>query len=744
MASLAPNPRFFAPEGPPTRHALECCKTHDHLCLIYDSQEEQLAAIIPFIRIGLERGEKCLYIVDESTADNILAALQADGIDVDAAIGSGALAVVSRRDAYLKNGDFDPDWMMAFLKDGVHGAAADGYTGLRITGEMTWALGADHGTLDRLIEYECRLNNFFPTHKVLAICQYNRRRFRPETLLQAIHTHPFLVSGGLVCDNPHYIPPEAFDRKKYDAASEVQRLLDSIVQNAELKRNLAAEAEQARQSSVEALRWRKLYEAVLANTPDLGYVFDLNHRFTYANDALLALWGRTWEEAIGKTCLELGYEPWHAALHDREIEQVIATRQPIRSEVPFTGTPGRRIYDYIFFPVFDEKGEVIAVAGSTRDVTDRKNTEEALRESEKRYRELLEALPVAVYTTDAEGRITLYNEAAAAFAGRRAETGKDQWCVTYRLYRPDGSFLPHDECPMAVTLRTGQPQHGVEAIAERPDGTRAWFIPHPTALRDTSGKIIGGINVLVDITERKEAEERQRQSEAALRKSEKFAGAGRMAATIAHEVNNPLEAIVNLWYLLTQESNLPAHVQELLQTLGSELSRVSHITKQTLEFYRDGKTPAPLDIAGPLNAAISLFSRKAHLAGARIETDYRTSAVTFGFAGELRQVFVNLIGNSIEAGATAIKIRVSAARDWKHNNRRGVRITFADNGSGIPADSADKLFEPFFTTKDEKGTGLGLWVSRGIVQKHEGWMRMCTSTHPAHHGTTFRLFLPTL
>jgi light-regulated signal transduction histidine kinase (bacteriophytochrome) len=161
-----------------------------------------------------------------------------------------------------------------------------------------------------------------------------------------------------------------------------------------------------------------------------------------------------------------------------------------------------------------------------------------------------------------------------------------------------------------------------------------------------------------------------------------------------------------------------------LQTLGSELSRVSHITKQTLEFYRDGKTPAPVDLAGPLNAAISLFSRKAHLAGAKIETDYRTSAVTFGFAGELRQVFANLIGNSIEAGATTIKIRVSAGRDWKHHNRRGVRITFADNGSGIPADSAGKLFEPFFTTKDEKGTGLGLWVSRGIVQKHEGWMTM--------------------
>ncbi len=120
----------------------------------------------------------------------------------------------------------------------------------------------------------------------------------------------------------------------------------------------------------------------------------------------------------------------------------------------------------------------------------------------------------------------------------------------------------------------------------------------------------------------------------------------------------------------------------------------------------------------------SPFSRKAISAGTNIETHYKTSETIFGFAGELRQVFANLIGNALEAGATGIKIRVSPGQDWKHQARPGVRVTVADHGSGIPADSAGKLFEPFFTTRDEKGTGLGLWVSKGIVQKHEGWMRM--------------------
>jgi PAS domain S-box-containing protein len=147
-----------------------------------------------------------------------------------------------------------------------------------------------------------------------------------------------------------------------------------------------AEAELARLAA-ESEKRRRLYEAALSNTPDLVYVFDLDHRFVYANEGLLRMWGKTWEEAIGKNCLELGYEPWHAAMHDREIEQVIATRQPVKGEVPFTGTFGRRIYEYIFVPVVGENGEVEAVAGTTRDVTERNVLEGRLRDQAEQLRE---------------------------------------------------------------------------------------------------------------------------------------------------------------------------------------------------------------------------------------------------------------------------------------------------------------------------------------------------------------------
>jgi PAS domain S-box-containing protein len=147
-----------------------------------------------------------------------------------------------------------------------------------------------------------------------------------------------------------------------------------------------AEADLARLAA-ESQRRRRLYEAALSNTPDLVYVFDLDHRFTYANEGLLRMWGKTWDEAIGKSCLELDYEPWHAAMHDHEIEQVVATKQPVKGEVPFTGTFGRRIYEYIFVPVVGGNGEVEAVAGTTRDVTEHHVLEQRLRHQAERLRQ---------------------------------------------------------------------------------------------------------------------------------------------------------------------------------------------------------------------------------------------------------------------------------------------------------------------------------------------------------------------
>jgi PAS domain S-box-containing protein len=161
-------------------------------------------------------------------------------------------------------------------------------------------------------------------------------------------------------------------------------------------------------------------------------------------------------------------------------------------------------------PMRDGTGKIIGASKIARTITERKEAQRKLLESERRLQELLAAVPAAIYTTDADGKITYFNEAAVDLAGRTPTLGSDEWCVTWKLYNPDGTPLPHDQCPMAIALREGRQIRNAEAVAERPDGTRVPFIPFPTPLRDASGKVVGAINMLVDISERRQAETQQR------------------------------------------------------------------------------------------------------------------------------------------------------------------------------------------------------------------------------------------
>ena len=230
--------------------AIESLAVHDHLCLIYESQEEQFAAVVPFMRHGLAAGQACMYIADDNTADAVGAALRSGGIDTDAESARGALRILTKRESYLRDGRFDPDAMIAFLAEATAEARADGFSALRVTGEMTWALGGEPGT-ERLFEYEAKLNYFIPDHDALVICQYNRSRFEPDVILNVIRTHPVVISGGLVCDNCHYVPPDDFLQRD-QPGREVDKLLNSIV-----------DAERSRQALEQASRdWSATFDAM--------------------------------------------------------------------------------------------------------------------------------------------------------------------------------------------------------------------------------------------------------------------------------------------------------------------------------------------------------------------------------------------------------------------------------------------------------------------------------------------------
>jgi signal transduction histidine kinase len=206
--------------------ALEHLAPHDHLCSIYESAEERFAVAVAFIRIGLDRGEKCIYIVDDGTEANVREAMSAGGIDVERAIATGSLVLGGKEGAYLKPGSFDPEWMFTFWADMAADAISQGFSAVRATGETEWVLGGAPG-VERWMEYECRMTHVLAQHKCVALCQYNRQLFPPELVLDAIRTHPTVVYHGVVCRNTYHLPPDEFLGPN-QTAREVERLLTTL------------------------------------------------------------------------------------------------------------------------------------------------------------------------------------------------------------------------------------------------------------------------------------------------------------------------------------------------------------------------------------------------------------------------------------------------------------------------------------------------------------------------------------
>jgi len=215
--------------------AIEEVSVHDHLALIYENRQEQFDAALPFIEAGIENNEKCIYVADDNLVEDVEAEFETRGMAVEQAVDRGAFEVAVPADTYLRDGYFDPDEMLAFLKSETEDALAEGFDALRVTGEMTWQLGGDPGT-ERLMEYEAKLTPFLETHACLAICQYNRTRFSDEVLRGVVETHPQLIYRYTLCENPHFVPPEEFLATEHTWS--LDRVLDSLVEGQRLRNRL--------------------------------------------------------------------------------------------------------------------------------------------------------------------------------------------------------------------------------------------------------------------------------------------------------------------------------------------------------------------------------------------------------------------------------------------------------------------------------------------------------------------------
>ncbi len=400
------------------------------------------------------------------------------------------------------------------------------------------------------------------------------------------------------------------------------------------------------------------------------------------------------------------------------------TGQPLRStELEVRRREGDSSYVLASaIPLFREDGAVRGAVGAFVDVTNRKQLENLLRERA----DLLELATEAIIVRDLKGSILFWNAGAETLYGwRRDEVlGRPLHEVLMTKFPVDFS-----EIESALALRRTWEGNLVQS---RRDGQEL-VVACRKALKADRAAIL---EIYRDITDQLRAED-------VLRRTERLAAMGRVAGIIAHEINNPLESITNTFYLLRNHPSLDEEARHYAQLGEEELLRVSHITRQTLGFYRESKDPEEVSLSQLLDDILELQTRQLEFSNIVIDKQYKSKGVIEGFPAELKQVFLNLIGNAEQAmpqgGTLRLRVIDCAPRGERS---RGICISVIDTGSGIEPAHAKQLFEPFFTTKSTKGTGLGLWISKGIVQKYGGTIRFRSLRHFSGNCTCFQVFLP--
>jgi signal transduction histidine kinase len=285
-------------------------------------------------------------------------------------------------------------------------------------------------------------------------------------------------------------------------------------------------------------------------------------------------------------------------------------------------------------------------------------------------------------------------------------------------------------------LASGEP-YSCEYRFRRKDGMYRHHLARAAAIRNADGVVERWLGSSTDVHE-------QKMTEAGLRDTEKLAAAGRLAASLAHEINNPLSAAINSLYIVLLDSGLSEGNRAYVKQAEAELARVAHVTTQTLGFFRQSTAPVLADLGNIMTSALSLFTGRFEAHDIAITKKYLTREDVFCCRDEVHQVFVNLISNSLDAirSRGRVVVRIGHANLWDDARTPGVRVTLADNGEGVPAELQGKIFEAFMSTKDATGTGLGLWVVQNLVKKHKGSIRLRSSTDARRHGTVISLFFP--
>lgn len=360
---------------------------------------------------------------------------------------------------------------------------------------------------------------------------------------------------------------------------------------------------------------------------------------------------------------------------------------------------------------------------------------EALRDRDAALQIALQASGMGLWTWDVQRGLLQWSDELYRLIGYspgEIEATNDVW---FNAIHPDDVAEVRKD--MEHVLAAGEKFHKQYRVV-LPDGTIRWLEGQGRCQRDSSGRASWLMGVVTDVTQRKLAE-------AAMLRAEKLAVAGRLAASVAHEINNPLEAVTNLLYLITM-SPTADDAQTHAKMALDELMRVSMITQSTLKFHRQQGAPKITMLSEVVEEVVAMFRPRLNKTGIKVEVRAVDEVAIACMPGEAQQIFTNLVSNAIEAmtGPGRIVVRLRRSRDWRNRTVQGMRVTIGDSGVGMDRNTMQRIFEPFFTTKPETGTGLGMWVVTQLVDRHQGSIRAWSRQGARVSGTVFSVFLPTM
>ncbi len=437
-------------------------------------------------------------------------------------------------------------------------------------------------------------------------------------------------------------------------------------------------------------------------------------------------------------------EPWRAIMHPDDVKATEDTwKRAVATGEHYSHIHRIRRHDGAYrwllsraVPQRNTQGKIVRWLGTGTDITDLKEAEDArraseaaLRVSEERMRIAASAAKLGYFDWDLTNDSFVCSPRIKEMFGVPDKTVTNVRELAEQLHPED---RPRREQLLKSAL-DNRSDYDIEYRVIWPDKSVHWISTRGRAYYDEAGKPIRFGGVMADVTERKELEQ-------ALIRSEKLASVGRMAATIAHEINNPLAAVMNLLFLAGSDPELPESARNYLFTAQQEIERAAHITKQTLGFYREASRPRRVDVREVVEGVLELFSQRLVNRAIKVERRYQGDLHVHVIEGELRQVISNLVSNAIDATPEQDgRLRIHARDTDVAGLGQAVRIVIADNGSGIAPDVKARIFEPFFTTKVSVGTGLGLWVTRDIVGRSGGRIRVKSQLGK---GSVFSILLP--